>query len=242
MTKERSLGDVPRTVLVVLAVALVSQIAWQASRPLAARKAEGLPPAPSHAALRASSFGEVTALAKALMLYLQAFDVQPGISVPLRNLNYTHVQDWLGRVLDLDPAGQYPLMAASRLYAEAAKGDKRRQMLEFVHQRFLEDPDRRWPWLAHAALIAKHREKDLPMARRYARSIREQAKGPGVPLWARQLEIFILEDMNELEAAKYLIGGLLDSGQITDPNEMNFLEQRMGELEKSSATPPKPVL
>ena len=38
-----------------------------------------------------------------------------------------------------------------------------------------------------------------------------------VPLWARQMEIFILEDMNELEAARIMLGGLLGSGEIQRP-------------------------
>jgi hypothetical protein len=55
--------------------------------------------------------------------------------------------------------------------------------------------------------------------------------GPGVPLWARQMEIFILEDMNQLEAAKVLLGGLLQSGKIDDPAEARFLAQRLHELD-----------
>jgi hypothetical protein len=43
-----------------------------------------------------------------------------------------------------------------------------------------------------------------------------------VPAWARELEIFIAEDMNERDA-RALIGGLLRSGQITDPHELQFL-------------------
>jgi hypothetical protein len=94
------------------------------------------------------------------------------------------------------------------------------------------DPDRRWPWLANAALIAKHQLKDLPLARKYAQAIRLQATGQDVPDWAKQMEIFILQDMNELESAKVLIGGLLHSGQITDPNEIRFLQEKLDALER----------
>jgi hypothetical protein len=52
-----------------------------------------------------------------------------------------------------------------------------------------------------------------------------------VPLWAKQMEIFILEDMDQLEAAKIMLGGLLQSGQIDDPAEARFLAQRLKELE-----------
>jgi hypothetical protein len=105
-------------------------------------------------------------------------------------------------------------------------------MAEFVYQQFLLDPNRRWPWLAHVAIMAKHRLKDLPLALKYSRAMRERATARDVPHWAQQMEIFILEDMNELESAKILIGGLLESGQITDKNEGYFLSQRLKELEK----------
>jgi len=72
--------------------------------------------------------------------------------------------------------------------------------------------NRRWPWLAHATAIAKHRLHDLPLALRYARAIERYAVADDVPLWARQMEIFILENMNELETARLIIGGIFKAG------------------------------
>jgi hypothetical protein len=110
-------------------------------------------------------------------------------------------------------------------------------MLEFIYEQFLLDPDRRWPWLAHAALLAKHRLHDLPLARRYAAAIDRDTKAADVPLWARQMEVFILEDMNELEAARVLLGGMLASGKIHDADEARFLRQKLEELERRSRQP-----
>jgi len=93
-----------------------------------------------------------------------------------------------------------------------------------------------------AALIAKHRLKDLPLARRYASAIQRHATDPTIPLWARQMEVFILEDMNELEAARVMLGGLLATGRIQDPGERRFLEERLKALDQRirgrSATAP----
>ena len=47
------------------------------------------------------------------------------------------------------------------------------------------------------------------------------------------MEVFILEDMGELEAARIMLGGLLESGQITDPGELRFLRHRLEELSRS---------
>jgi hypothetical protein len=46
------------------------------------------------------------------------------------------------------------------------------------------------------------------------------------------MEIFIREDMNELETARMMIGGLLESGKITDRGELNFLDGRLHEIEE----------
>ena len=166
------------------------------------------------------------------MLWLQAFDNQPGISIPFRQLDYARLESWLERILNLDPKGQYPLLAASRLYAEVPDEDKQRHMLEFVYREFLVDPDTRWRWLAHATIIAKHRLNDPALALKYARAITEKATGDHVPYWARDMTILLLEEMEELETARILIGGLISSGRITDPSELRFLHRKLKALQE----------
>jgi hypothetical protein len=46
------------------------------------------------------------------------------------------------------------------------------------------------------------------------------------------MEPFILEDMNELEAARLLIGGLIASGQVKDQRDLALLERRLQLLEE----------
>ncbi len=53
-----------------------------------------------------------------------------------------------------------------------------------------------------------------------------------MPVWAKTMEVFIREDMNELETARVMIGGLLASGKITDPGELKFLDGRLREIEQ----------
>jgi hypothetical protein len=116
---------------------------------------------------------------------------------------------------------------------------KQRSMLEFIYRQFLLDPNRRWPWLANATVIAKHRLDDLPLALRYAQALQRYATAANVPLWAKQMEAFILEDMNELEAARVVIGGYLQSGSITDPAELRFLEKHLKDLEARTGRTPR---
>jgi hypothetical protein len=41
--------------------------------------------------------------------------------------------------------------------------------------------------------------------------------------------------MNEIEAAKVILGGLLASGKIKDPAELRFLKRHLEELEARQA-------
>ena len=236
--RERGIAAVPRPVVALLAAALAAQIAWQASRPGPVARAEALPPPYPAAAVRAASGHEVIAAAQLSALYLQAFDNQPGVSVPFAALDYGQVERWLELMLTLDPQTQYPLMMASQLYAQVAVAEKQRAMLDFVHRRFLEHPERRWRWLAHAAIVARHRLQDLPRALRYAEDIARHAHN--APGWARQMRIFILEDIGEREAATVLLGGLLASGEVTDPQEIRFLTQRLEALRTAEISSPVP--
>jgi hypothetical protein len=235
--EQRPLAAVPRSILAVFALALALQIGLRAFEPPPPAEAADLPSPPSMPMLRLASLGEPEALAKLLMLYLQAFDYQTAKRVPYQKLDYDVIIAWLDRMLTLDPAAQYPLNAASRLYAEIPDPVKQRKMLDFIYREFLVDPDHRWPWLAHAALIAKHEQHDLPLALRYASAIGELSNGPDVPAWARTMRVFLLEDMNQLEQVKVLLGALLVSGNIRDPAEKRFLQQKLDEMEKQTPKP-----
>lgn len=232
MRDERPLSHVSLPVLALLAAGLALQIGLHAAMPEPEAKALDLTQPPATSLLRLASLGEPIAMAKMLMLQLQAFDYQSGSKIPYRNLDYARVEAWLSRILELDPGGQYPLMAASRLYAEVPDEASQRSMLDFVYRQYLADPNRRWPWLAQAAFLAKHRLKDMDLALKYASALQKYTTAKDVPAWVTTMEIFIREDMNELETARVMIGGLLASGKITDRGELKFLDGRLHEIEE----------
>ena len=229
---ERPLSVVPFAIPAIFIISLSVQVFWSHTRPPVTVTAEDLPDAPDPGLLRLSALGEPGVLAKMLMLWLQAFDDQPGTSIPFAELDYTRVINWLDALLDLDTRFQYPLLSASRVYTETPDNGRKKQMLEFVHRRFLEDPDRRWPWMTHAVYVAKHRIGDLPLALKYAKALRLNVDGSTAPSWVTQMEIFVLEDLGEPESARIIIGGLLESGKLAGhDNELQFLKNRLADLQ-----------
>jgi hypothetical protein len=238
MTRDqRPVSVVPFWICALIAVTLGLQVAWRATRPAAVASAD-LPAPPRLEVLRLASFGEDAAAARLAMLHLQAFDYRASNPTSYQNLDYGRLTAWLEAILSLDPRSDYPLFAAARIYAEAADPQRSRQMLGFIYRTFFNDPDRRWPWLAHAALVAKHRLKDLPLARLYAAAVQRHTSDRAAPLWAKHMEIFILEDMNELQAARTMIQSLLETGRIHDPAEILFLRERLAQLAAREARRP----
>jgi len=230
--KDRPVHDVPASVKIFLLLALMLQLLWHSMQEPVVAKAEDLAPPLSTRTYVMGSLGEPIAAAKFLNLWLQAFDNQPGASISFHQLNYPRLTQWLDTILELDPEGQYPMLVAARVYGSVQDHKKQRIMMDYIFYKFNENPNKYWRWLAHAVIIAKHELKDNDLALKYAHALAEKATGKNVPYWAKDMKIIVLEDMGEVEAAKILVGALIDSGEITDPYELNFLTHKITILEE----------
>lgn len=197
-------------------------------------KAEDLPAPFSTRTYVLSSLGEPIAASKFLNLWLQAFDNQPGASISFHQLNYPRITEWLDTSLELDDRGHYPMLVAARVYGSVKNPDKQRVMMDYVFYKFNENPQKYWRWLAHVVITAKHELKDFDLALKYANALADEAIGSDVPYWAKDMKIIVLEDMGQVEAAKILVGALIDSKEITDPYELKFLVQKIAVLEEKS--------
>ena len=234
LNKERSINDVPIAVKLCLVLALMLQLLWHSLQGPVMARGEDLPPPLSVQSYVMSSLGEPIAAARFLNLWLQSFDNQPGISLSFHQLDYAQLMKWLDTSLQLDPAGHYPMLVAARVYGNINDPVKQRLMMDYILEKFNENPDKYWRWLAHAVIIAKHEIKDQALALKYADALTSKATGKNVPYWAKDMKIIVLEDMGEIEAAKLLVGALLESKQISDPYELRFLMNKITILEEKS--------
>jgi hypothetical protein len=228
----RDISFVPKSIWFALLLSFILQCLWHFSFTKLEVKRHALHAPPQYSLIKLISLDDTVSAAKLTMLWLQAFDNQPGVSIPLKELNYDRVIEWLDLILELDNKIQYPLLAAIRFYAEVQDVEKQKKMIRYVSKKFMESPNDRWPFMTHAVYTAKHRIKDLDLALKCAQLIRQNAIADNVPYWAKQMEIFVLEDMGELESAMVLIGGLLESGELKDPHQRRFLGQRLKEIEQ----------
>lgn len=188
-----------------------------------------LPAAPAPQTLRALSAGEPEFAAAAILLALQHHDDRQGVHRPLLALDHDRLAAWLDLALALDGGSDYPLLLAALVYAQVPDPRRQRLMLDVVQRAFRAAPERRWRWLAHAALVARHRLHDEALALRYAEDIALQATA--APSWARQMHIFIRADRGERALARQLLAALLAGDAVRDPAERRFLAGRLQALE-----------
>ena len=186
-----------------------------------------LPDVPSQAAMRALTLDNPVLAARLMLVYLQSFELRPGYDAAIRRLDYDRLIEWLTVAQQLDPTSRYPALLAAYVYAPAGTADQARRMTGFIHRSFLENPARRWDALAQAALLARHRLGDLPLALKYAQTLAEHTAPGQAPAWARQLPLFVLQQMGEQEAALALLEALVVSGELSDPAEVRFLLERL---------------
>ena len=232
--KDRPVKDVPVLIKVFLVTSLALQLFWHSLQDPVVAKAEDLASPLSTRTYVMSSLGEPIAASKFLNLWLQAFDNQPGASISFHQLNYPRLTLWLDTILELDPKGHYPMLVAARVYGSVQDPEKQRVMMDYIFYKFNEEPNKYWRWLAHAIITAKHEIKDYTLALKYAHALAEKATGKNVPYWAKDMKIIVLEDMGEVEAARILVGALIESGEITDPYELKFLTEKIATLEEKT--------
>ena len=222
-----------------LALCLAAQAGYNAQLlPPPTARAEELPRPPGQGVFQVAALGDPAALSRAVMLNLQAFDNQPGISVPFQDLNYEAVAEWLSVAAELDPRSDYPHFAAARSYGGVRDPARKRRMTEWAREQFARRPDLRWEWMAHAATDARHGVlKDKALSLELARELREKTRPGEAPNWARQMEAFLLRSDDEYAAASELMLNLLEEGEIQDAHEFRLLNDRLhkmlGEMAKS---------
>lgn len=223
----------------ILLLGICAQLAVAARWPSRFAEVTAVPPAASLVQLQAASFGERIPLAQGLALFLQGMDRREGLSQPLASLDYAALEAWLERMLALDPNSDYALLLATQVYAQAPDPVRVRRMLAFAQRAYHADPARRWRWIAHASLIARHRLHDLPLALEYAKSLASAPAEARIPAWALQMEALLREQLGEYESARIVLGGLLVDGRVSDLREARYLIAELDRLAALDGGPSK---
>lgn len=226
----RPLREIGTRTWLALALAVLAQCTFSIALPQRPVAQAGAlpPPLPAGVALFAG-LGDPLPVSQLICLSLQASEA--GGPAGFAGMDYTVLAGWLSLALELDPHGQYPLLLASHVYAQASDAERQRRMIDLVRAYAGRDLARRWRWLAHVSLVARHRLKDMRLALDLASDLAHAPASVAIPGWARQMAVFLHEELGERRAARVLLGGLLASGTVSDPREARFLVHKLAGLQ-----------
>lgn len=167
-----------------------------------------------------------------LIIRLQLHDNQAGRHIRYQLMDYDRLLEWLDTIYRLNPASEYPMLLATRVYSQTTDKTQLRQLLDYIDKTFRQSPQLFWKNQAEATVIAKHKLGDLELALQMAQSLSAQPGTVIMPRWARDMHFLLLADMNEYETSIAIIEALLNSHSITDPDEIRFLQQKLLEFQR----------
>lgn len=233
-SKERRLGNIPGLILLVFIVVLLCQLSFhhnqKEDKSLVYYRALS---APLDADWYKAIFkGSEKTWGELLLLNVQLHDNQAGRHLSYLHLDYKKLMDWLLTAHAVNPDSDYPGFLATRIYAQVSNPQKVRQMIEVVELLFESDPVQHWRRMTEASLIAKHKLGDLQLSLQLAEKVARLPNSIDLPLWARDMRLILLDELNQNESAVILISSMIESGTITDPDELRFLQSRLLKIQQ----------
>lgn len=211
------------TVLLVLAF-------WWASSDMTARWA-GVPPVPTARSASLMTLGDAQLAYRSGALTLQALGDSGGRVVPLKDYDYHRLSEWF-RVLNvLDPASDHVPMIAAYYFGASKVPSDIALIVDYLATIGDSPAGQKWRWLGHAAYLARHRMDNLDLALDLAYRLAriEPLDGQPLPIWARQMPVFVLGAKGDRAAAREMIEQMLATSENLHPNEVNFMKGYLAE-------------
>jgi hypothetical protein len=232
-SNERSLQHLPRILLVGFLLAFVVQVSHQIYlKSSLQRDFEHLKPPLEIDFYRSLTQGSEDLWSYLLMFKVQLHDNQRGRHENYKNLDYKTLGQWLLTLSQLNQQSDYPAFLAARVYSQVDDPEKIRMIIDVIDQLFEQAPALHWRRMTEACLLAKHRLNDLDLALKLASKVAALPDSITLPFWARDMKIILLDELNELESAQILISSMLQSGSITDNDEIRFLQSRLLKIQQ----------
>lgn len=228
MKIERKLSALPKSIVILLFTLLLVQIGstlvFKDSNEFEYKK---LTQPAAINFYRLASLDSLKLMAHLLTIDLQLHDNQAGRYLSYRHLSYDLVSQWLTQLQQMNMNSEYPALLASRVFVNTRDKQQLRIILNTTIQLFENKPLLNWRWMAEGAIAAKYFLKDIPLALKMAQAIAKQPKQGVIPAWARDLEFIMLEKLNQLDTAIYVVEKSLQDGTTMSNDEKRFLEQRL---------------
>lgn len=199
-----------------------------------------VPDVPSELAVKAMALGDEQFYFRTLALKMQNAGDTFGRFTALKRYDYKKLYHWFSLLDTLDRKSHFIPSLAGYYYSQTQNVPDVRYIVDYLSEHAMYDDDARyhkWWWLSQAVYLANHKLKDKSWALDLAY---ELAKTPrdDIPLWAKQMPAFILEQLNEYETALAIIANIVENQENLAEGEINFMHhfvtERLGKIEKEN--------
>ncbi len=228
----------PQAVFALFAVLALNVLLWMGSSYIRARW-PGVPPVPQKESALAMTLGDGQFFYRFGAITLQNIGDTGGRITPLKEYDYTVLNDWFWLLNGLDARSDHiPLIAAFYFGATRVPKDVA-EVVDYLSVIGDSPVGEKWRWLAHAVFLVRHRMNDVELGLELAHRL-AAIDNPDMPIWARQMPAFVHAELGEKDAARAIIAGLLKTeGKRLHPNEINFmyayLTEQLGISEEEAA-------
>ena len=221
------------TTLIVLLTTLFQLGIWTETSKILPRL-DIIEDAPHIAEARIEALGDSQLAFRTLAFSLQNSGDSFGRFTALKNYDFEVVAGWLHLLDKLDAKSNYTPSIASYYYSNTQRKEDNKYIVEYLNSHYDTDPKNKWWWLTQAVSIANFKMKNKELALKYAKKLAQSEAE--IPLWARNMGIFILEQMGEKDQAYNLIREIAENREQYSESELNFMnyfiKERLGFLNK----------
>jgi len=181
-----------------------------------------VPEVPSKLSVKAFSFGDEQFYFRTLAFQLQNAGDTFGRFTALKKYNYVKLYNWFTLLDTLDDKSSFVPSLAAYYYSQTQRTQDVKYVVRYLEETSERDLYNKWWWMSQAVYLANHKLKDKEWALTLAYKLASTPRND-IPLWAKQMPAFILEQLGEEEQAMHIIADLLKNLDKIEDGELNFM-------------------
>lgn len=187
-----------------------------------------VPDVPSELSIKAFSLGDEQFYFRTLAFKLQNAGDTFGRFTALKLYNYNKLYHWFKLLDTLDDKSNFVPSIAAYYYSQTQNTPDVKYVAQYLEENAERDLYNKWWWMSQAVYLANHKLEDKEWALRMAYKLASTPRND-IPLWAKQMPAFILEQQGEEEQAMRIIADILKNVDKIDEGELNFMSYFVSE-------------
>lgn len=165
-----------------------------------------VPPVPSHAAMKLMALGDDELMFRLATYRLQNAGDTFGRSTPLYKYNFAKLSAWWDLLDGMNDKSNYnPTLASYYFGATQKPKEQLPYVVDYLERHADKDPSKKWWWYTQVVYLAKQKMEDNARAMIAADKLLKIPREVDMPIWARQMGVFILENEGDMDKACRLI-------------------------------------